>query len=115
MGRALSGGERRRVEITRARWPLIPNLSCWMNPLPASTRFRYRHQTHYRASARWRKLGVLITDHNVRGALAVSNGAYIVSGATLCPVRRRNPADEHVSVYILRRLPNSDRVGAMLL
>lgn len=36
LGQALSGGERRRVEIA-ARWPLTRNLSCLMNPLPAWT------------------------------------------------------------------------------
>ncbi len=34
---ALSGGERRRVEIARALVPLTRNLSCWMNPSPAWT------------------------------------------------------------------------------
>jgi lipopolysaccharide export system ATP-binding protein len=37
LGQALSGGERRRVEIA-ARWRQTRNLSFWMNRLPALTR-----------------------------------------------------------------------------
>ncbi len=76
---ALSGGERRRVEIARAlaanpKFILLdePFAGAWIrSPLSILNRII----EHLRAGG----LGVLITDHNVREALAVCERAYIVS------------------------------------
>lgn len=78
LGQALSGGERRRVEIARALAP-IQNSSCWMNRLPVLTRFPLLILKKIIEHLRDSGLGVLITDHNVRETLAVCERAYIVS------------------------------------
>ncbi|MDA6076333.1 LPS export ABC transporter ATP-binding protein [Edwardsiella anguillarum] len=65
-----------------ARWPPIPNLFCWMSPLPGwipSPLSISKIIEHLRD----RGLGVLITDHNVRETLDVCERAYIVSQGNL--------------------------------
>ncbi len=77
-GQALSGGERRRVEIARAlasdpRFILLDEPFAGVDPI--SVIEIKRIVQHLRD----RGLGVLITDHNVRETLDVCERAYIVS------------------------------------
>ena len=75
---ALSGGERRRVEIARAlatqpRFILLDEPFAGINPIPVldiQRIIRFLKQ---------RGLGVLITDHNVRETLGICDHAYIIS------------------------------------
>ncbi|MBV8909252.1 MAG: LPS export ABC transporter ATP-binding protein [Gammaproteobacteria bacterium] len=82
MGYALSGGERRRVEIARAlaaepRFMLLDEPFAGVDPLSVLDIQRIiRELTH-------RGIGVLITDHNVRETLGVCARAYIVSQGTV--------------------------------
>lgn len=77
-GQALSGGERRRVEIARA---LAARPDCMLldEPFagvdPISVVDIQRIVEHLRD----RGIGVLITDHNVRETLGICSRAYIVS------------------------------------
>ena len=81
-GYALSGGERRRVEIARAlaaepRFMLLDEPFAGVDPLSVLDIQRIiRELTH-------RGIGVLITDHNVRETLGVCARAYIVNQGTV--------------------------------
>ncbi len=82
LGVALSGGERRRVEIARAlaaepRFMLLDEPFAGVDPLSVLDIQRIiRELTH-------RGIGVLITDHNVRETLGVCARAYIVNQGTV--------------------------------
>jgi lipopolysaccharide export system ATP-binding protein len=79
---ALSGGERRRVEIARClaarpRYVLLDEPFAGVDPLAvADIRNLVRHLKD-------RGLGVLITDHNVRETLEIVDRAYILHGGTV--------------------------------
>jgi lipopolysaccharide export system ATP-binding protein len=80
---ALSGGERRRVEIARAlatrpAYMLLDEPFAGIDPIAVGDiRALVRHLTQ-------RGIGVLITDHNVRETLGLTDRAYIIySGAVL--------------------------------
>ncbi|WP_111641162.1 LPS export ABC transporter ATP-binding protein [Marinimicrobium alkaliphilum] len=78
LGMALSGGERRRVEIARAlatepQFILLDEPFAGVDPISVSDiKQIVRH-------LRDRGIGVLITDHNVRETLDICEEAYIVS------------------------------------
>ncbi len=82
LGIALSGGERRRVEIARAlaaepKFVLLDEPFAGVDPISVSDIKRIIEHL------RDRGLGVLITDHNVRETLDVCERAYIVSQGEL--------------------------------
>jgi len=80
---ALSGGERRRVEIARClaadpKYLLLDEPFAGVDPIAVG---EIRHLVHDLKS---RGIGVLITDHNVRETLGICDRAYILSeGAVL--------------------------------
>jgi lipopolysaccharide export system ATP-binding protein len=97
---ALSGGERRRVEIARAlasrpNYMLLDEPFAGIDPIVVGDiKALVRHLTN-------RGIGVLITDHNVRETLGLIDRAYIIhSGKVLMEGR----ADEVVSNPEVRRL-----------
>ena len=73
----LSGGERRRLEITRA---LTTNPSFIMldEPFGGVDPINVNEVQKIIANLRDRGLGILITDHNVRETLAVVDRAYLI-------------------------------------
>ncbi|HEX4388172.1 MAG TPA: LPS export ABC transporter ATP-binding protein [Steroidobacteraceae bacterium] len=78
LGMALSGGERRRVEIARAlaaepRFMLLDEPFAGVDPLSVLDIQRIIRELTQRG------IGVLITDHNVRETLGVCGRAYIVN------------------------------------
>ncbi|MDB2386692.1 LPS export ABC transporter ATP-binding protein [Shewanella sp.] len=81
-GMALSGGERRRVEIARAlaanpKFILLDEPFAGVDPISVIDIKKIIEQLKNRG------LGVLITDHNVRETLDVCEHAYIVSHGNL--------------------------------
>lgn len=97
---ALSGGERRRVEIARAlatrpSYMLLDEPFAGIDPIAVGDiQALVRHLTN-------RGIGVLITDHNVRETLGLTDRAYIIySGQVLMEGR----ADEIVNNPDVRRL-----------
>ncbi|MXR67782.1 LPS export ABC transporter ATP-binding protein [Shewanella sp. JBTF-M18] len=81
-GMALSGGERRRVEIARAlaanpKFILLDEPFAGVDPISVIDIKKIIEQLKNRG------LGVLITDHNVRETLDVCEKAYIVSHGNL--------------------------------
>lgn len=102
LGQALSGGERRRVEIARAlaanpKFILLDEPFAGVDPISViDIKNIIKH-------LRDRGLGVLITDHNVRETLDVCERAYIVSKGHL--IAEGSPTEilnnEHVKrVYL---------------
>lgn len=78
----LSGGERRRLEITRAlvtepRFILLDEPFAGIDPLVLSDIQQIIRQLKDRG------LGILISDHNVRETLSVCDTAYIISGGKI--------------------------------
>ena len=97
---ALSGGERRRVEIARAlatrpSYMLLDEPFAGIDPIAVGDiQALVRHLTN-------RGIGVLITDHNVRETLGLTDRAYIIySGEVLMEGR----ADDIVNNPEVRRL-----------
>jgi len=78
MGHDLSGGERRRVEIARAlcinpSFILLDEPFSWIDPIAVLD--LQKIISDLRAAG----IGVLITDHNVRETLSVTDRAYIIN------------------------------------
>src|SRR5204863_3429553 len=73
----LSGGERRRVEITRAL-PRRPSYILLDEPFVEIDPIAVSEIQDIVARLRDRGLGVLITDHNVRETLRITDRAYIM-------------------------------------
>jgi lipopolysaccharide export system ATP-binding protein len=77
MASSLSGGERRRVEITRAlaRSPAFILLD---EPFAGIDPIAIRDIQYIIYTLKQKKIGVLITDHNVRETLGICDRAYIL-------------------------------------
>ncbi len=78
LGMALSGGERRRVEIARAL-ATEPKFVLLDEPFAGVDPISVNDIKHIIEHLRDRGIGVLITDHNVRETLDICEKAYIVS------------------------------------
>ncbi len=77
-GMALSGGERRRVEIARAL-ATDPKFILLDEPFAGVDPISVNDIKHIIQHLKERGIGVLITDHNVRETLDICEKAYIVS------------------------------------
>ena len=78
MGYALSGGERRRVEIARAL-VLSPDFLLLDEPFAGIDPISVADLQHVILGLKERGIGVIMTDHNVRDTLKVCDRAYIIS------------------------------------
>jgi lipopolysaccharide export system ATP-binding protein len=95
---SLSGGERRRLEITRAlvtdpRFMLLDEPFAGIDPLAINDIQRIIRQLKERG------LGVMISDHNVRETLSVCDKAYIISQGEII---EEGPPDTIVNSRIAR-------------
>src|SRR5206468_9963641 len=89
----LSGGERRRVEITRAL-AREPSYMLLDEPFVGIYPIAVAEIQSIVQSLRERGLGVLITDHNVRETLRITDRAYIMYEGR---IRLQGTADELVN------------------
>jgi lipopolysaccharide export system ATP-binding protein len=76
-GYALSGGERRRVEIARAM-PLQPNFILLDEPFSGIDPIAVSDIQNMIQDLRTQGFGVLITDHNVRETLSITDRTYLI-------------------------------------
>ncbi len=77
-GYALSGGERRRVEIARAL-AIEPKFLLLDEPFSGIDPIQVLELQRIISQLKERGIGILITDHNVRETLAVTDRAYIIN------------------------------------
>ena len=108
-GFALSGGERRRVEIARCvaanpRYLLLDEPFAGVDPIAVAD---IRHLVH---DLKNRGIGVLITDHNVRETLEIVDRAYILHDGV---VLKSGTTEEVVGDEMVRRvyLGQNFRIG----
>ena len=90
MGYQLSGGERRRVEITRAlvtepSFMLLDEPFAGIDPIAVDDLKRIVQKLKDRG------LGILITDHNVRDTLSITDRSYVMYEGS---IKRSGTADE---------------------
>jgi len=95
---SLSGGERRRLEITRAlvtepRFMLLDEPFAGIDPLVLNDIQQIIRQLKDRG------LGIIISDHNVRETLSVCDSAYIISDGKII---EHGPPEEIVRSEIAR-------------
>jgi len=101
-GYQLSGGERRRTEVARAlavglegpRYLLLDEPFAGVDPLAVADLQALIH------SLRERGMGILITDHNVRETLSITDRAYILTDGTILASGR---SDEVAHDPLVRR------------
>jgi lipopolysaccharide export system ATP-binding protein len=74
----LSGGERRRLEIARAL-VLTPKFVLLDEPFAGIDPLAVRDIQRIIVQLKERKIGILITDHNVRETLNITDRAYIIN------------------------------------
>ncbi|MFM7842536.1 MAG: ATP-binding cassette domain-containing protein, partial [Nitrospira sp.] len=75
---ALSGGERRRLEITRAL-VMRPKFLLLDEPFAGIDPIAVADIQHILTRLKDKQIGVLITDHNVQETLSITDRAYIIN------------------------------------
>lgn len=86
----LSGGERRRVEITRAL-VLNPRFMLLDEPFSGIDPIAVMEIQKIIAQLRERGIGIVITDHNVRETLSICDRAYIIKDGRI--IREGGPTE----------------------
>lgn len=81
-GYMLSGGERRRVEIARSL-VLQPDFILLDEPFSGIDPIQVLELQRIISDLKSRGIGILVTDHNVRETLAVTDRAYIISAGRI--------------------------------
>ena len=78
MAYALSGGERRRLEITRAL-ATSPSFMLLDEPFAGIDPIAVADIQHIITRLKEKSIGILITDHNVQETLSITDRAYIIN------------------------------------
>jgi lipopolysaccharide export system ATP-binding protein len=81
-GYALSGGERRRVEIARSL-AISPSFLLLDEPFSGIDPIQVLELQRIISDLRRSGIGILVTDHNVRETLAVTDRAYIINNGKI--------------------------------
>lgn len=100
MAYTLSGGERRRVEITRAL-VLSPSFILLDEPFAGIDPIAVGDIQQIILKLKQKGIGVLITDHNVRETLKITDKAYIINEGEIL---KYGPPDEISNSSIVRKL-----------
>jgi len=114
-GYALSGGERRRVEIA-ARWSFQPSFLLLDEPFSGIDPIQVLEIQHIVFELKRNGIGILVTDHNVRETLAVTGPRLHHQQRENLPRRepRRPPQRSRSQARLSRReLQRGRRVGAV--
>ena len=82
IGAGLSGGERRRVEICRTL-ALKPDFVLLDEPFAGVDPIAVEDIQHMIISLKQQNIGVLITDHNVRETLSITDRSYLLHGGKI--------------------------------
>ena len=84
-GYQLSGGERRRCEIARALAvsPLGPKYLLLDEPFAGIDPIAINDLQNLISNLKNKNIGILITDHNVRATLAITNRSYILNNGEI--------------------------------
>ncbi|MCS7223038.1 MAG: LPS export ABC transporter ATP-binding protein [Armatimonadetes bacterium] len=99
LGQELSGGERRRVEIARAL-ACRPSFLLLDEPFTGVDPIAVEDLQRAISLLKERGIGILITDHNVRETLRITDRSYIISDGT---IRTQGTASELVNDPIARQ------------
>ncbi len=101
----LSGGERRRLEITRA---LVrnPSLILLDEPFAGVDPIAVADVQEIVQKLSRRGIGVLLTDHNARETLSITNRAYLIHGGKII---ERGSAKELIANPLVRKVYLGDR------
>lgn len=97
---SLSGGERRRTEIARAL-VLYPKFLLMDEPFAGVDPIAVADIQHIISKLKEKGIGVLITDHNVRETLSITDRSYIIN---LGSIFRMGNAEELVNDPMVRKL-----------
>lgn len=81
-GESLSGGERRRVEIARAIVP-DPDFLLLDEPFSGVDPIAIEEVQEMVTALSERDIGILVTDHNVRETLAITDHSYIINNGNI--------------------------------
>jgi len=90
LGQVLSGGERRRVEIARALCT-SPSFILLDEPFTGVDPIAIDDIRRIVVNLQSEEIGILITDHNVRETLGITDRAYIISEGK---IRTHGPSDQ---------------------
>ena len=82
MAYTLSGGERRRVEIARSL-VIEPSFLLLDEPFSGIDPIQVLELQKIIAELKHSSIGILVTDHNVRETLAVTDRAYIINNGEI--------------------------------
>lgn len=100
LGYSLSGGERRRTEIARAL-ASEPSFILLDEPFAGIDPIASEDIMHIVAGLKERKIGILITDHNVHETLSIVDRAYILIEGKIF---RSGTAEELANDELVRKL-----------
>ncbi len=99
LGQVLSGGERRRVEIARALCT-SPSFILLDEPFTGVDPIAIDDIRQIVADLQSEQMGILITDHNVRETLGITDRAYIISEGK---IRTEGPSEDLPNDPIARK------------
>ncbi|MGI6784579.1 MAG: LPS export ABC transporter ATP-binding protein [Aminivibrio sp.] len=104
-GYSLSGGERRRVEIARSL-AILPDFLLLDEPFSGIDPIAVYDIQQIILTLRGKGFGILLTDHNVRDTLAITDRAYVIHQGK---IMIEGPPDEVADSEVARKFYLGDR------